>query len=102
MSEQQKQAAEKAPKKEQVNEEMYERYVQLKFIRLAGDELQQDAQKELDKLEEKIKACSGKKAKQTTTRQLGVKLVRLVEGMPVPDSLYEHVAATARDVSKYF
>jgi len=90
------------PKKEQVSAEMYENYIKLKFIKLTGDQLREDYEKELEALESKIKACSGNKPKKTTTRQLGVKLVRLVEGIPVPDLLYNYVKANCKNISKYF
>lgn len=79
--------AEKKP----VDPSKYERYTNLKFIKLDGGQLREDYEKELVDLEKELKACSGKKAAKTRTASIGMSIIKFVEGMPVPKEIFDLV-----------
>jgi len=70
--------------KQAVNLGDYEKYCELKFMQLDGARFKDEAKKQLDTLEAKIKSCKGEKPTKTVTASIGMERVRLVAGIPVP------------------
>jgi hypothetical protein len=84
-------AKQEKPKAVPVDPSKYERYTNLKFIKLDGGQLREDYEKELVDLEKELKACSGKKAAKTRTASIGMSIIKFVEGMPVPKEIFDLV-----------
>ena len=74
----------------------YDRYTDLKFIELDGGKLKEPIKKELGELEEELKDYPGKKGKVTKTRACGAEIVKIVEGIPLPDEYYKILKAANR------
>lgn len=81
----------KQPKEKPVDPSKYNRFVDLKFIKLEGGQLREDYEKELTELEKELKACSGKKAAKNRTASIGMNVIKFVEGIPVPKSVFDLV-----------
>ena len=87
---------EKQPEKSPASKKNYDRYTQLKFIQLDGGKLKEEILKELNELEKELLSCSGKKGKVTKTRACGAEIVKIVEGIPLPDEYYKILKAANR------
>jgi len=90
------QSQEEAPKtiktKKGVDEVIYKKYCDLKFISLnEGVKMKQEAIEEIQRLEAELKKCAGNIPIKTETASINHELVRLVEGIPVPDKIYKFV-----------
>lgn len=97
-----KQAQKQEKKSKPVTTGLYKEYTKLKFIKLDGGQLREEIEKEFQSLEKEIKTCTGNKAKVTQTLAFGSQLVKLVEGIPVPDEVYKFVKENAKNLKKYF
>lgn len=92
---QQSQAQAKAEAKKQaeaVNQflnDNYGRYATLKFIEFDGGKLKEAIKKELTELEKTIMKSDNPKAKKTVPAAIGTHILKLVEGVPVPDAYIE-------------
>jgi len=80
-----KPAEQEKPVLKLVDPSAYERYVSLKFIEISGAKLTPEVQKELIELEAELKKCSGKKPVRTVNAAIDNEIVKLVEGIPVPE-----------------
>ena len=92
-----KQKPKQKPKSKPVNEVLYNEYVELKMITLAGGKLKEISLKRIDELEKELKSCSGSRAKMSVRACIGSEICKMIEGIPVPKSIEEAVKAKGRE-----
>lgn len=79
-------------KKVQVNEVIYNEFVNLKLLELSSAKLKQDTIIKLSNLEKEVKKGTGKVAKKTVTAAIKNDIVKLIKDYPVPDAITKIIA----------
>ena len=90
------------PKKQPVNEKLYNKFIELHFLVTEGATLKENNEKEYHALKKEIEACDGKKPKVNRTCSFKDGVVKLAKGIPVPSEVYELVKKNAKKISFYF
>ena len=72
-------------KKAAPTKELYDEYVKFKLIELDGGKLKDEVKERLTKLEKEVMSCGGSKGRVTKTRAVGIHVIKIVEGVPLPD-----------------
>lgn len=87
-------------KKQPVNKETYDKFINLKFLVFSGAKLSETAEKEMNKLEAEICKCSGTLPKKTVTAAIDHEVVRMIEGLPLPAE-YSEIIKKSKNPSHY-
>jgi hypothetical protein len=82
----QKSSPKAANLKQPVDQAKYDKYTSLKFLELSGAKLREEVKKEMDAMEAELKQCSGVKPIKTMTAAIQHEVIRLVEGVPLPEN----------------
>lgn len=69
-----------------VDEPLYQRYMDLKFMAIGGAKLTDEAKAMLAEWEAELKPQHGRKAKRTVRAAIGSQQFLMIEGFPVPAS----------------
>ena len=93
--------AEKEPKKNNVNEAEYSKFIGLKFLESGGNILKKETTDEMNELEKKLKTYNGPIPLETVNAAIGNENVKLVKGVPVPGSI-EKIVVDAKSAKYYF